>query len=746
MAFNNSAAANSIVPESAFKVSPNVNFQTQAGLTNSDGVILDKNWAKRSFLVPNNDIQDTGDKSNRYSTTATMKFTDSSAGGNVGINTRPQFTRYADIRNKGLLEKFRPDVSVNETGNGYGFGMGRYYSEAIDDNSRNVYLRFGVPQFNYLTRYFSNAFNYGDAFTARTGRSPPVTYDIGVFAGYVARLYYFPILTAGMFAYNGIQKIFGFGSNKFYTVKPTMHLYWSSVNSIVNNLAVNLGLLSMSFNEKAGNGPTNMYSAYQFDSATIAFIKKNNPQFFGAGETIDVFAIAGKAQVMANLLAQKEYQERVSGIDPVGTGVVNRYSDAITGVVAGRPPSFAEYLNEAFNFTYYTQKTDKDGKVSDTSVYAKAEYNDFLDPANITPPISPGDGTGAASTGLSGKFLSADQIPDASVNTVMQGDSQQEKMDTPPTNFLDTFRNYFSSSTRDGFEYLTIRVEGAESVSDSFSNSSKESELAGMLNSVTKKVEDVRFSSANLNVIPGVSEAIGTVKDAVVGFFAGAAESLTFGFSNVIMAFLEGGYFDIPRNWSDSSFRPGSVSYNLKLISPYGNPISQLQNIYIPLSCLLAGALPMAVGKSSYASPFLVQLWDQGRQQVSIGLIESLTITRGTSNLPFTNRGKPLAIDVSFSIMDLTNIIAMPVGGGGLLGNVGLDEDSTYRNFLAVLSGQSIYDQVYPIARAKLNLNKMYAQGAAFTSAARWGSFFGNTMPGRVLNGLLTGNTLLKRI
>lgn len=730
-------ADSAILPESNYQVSPNINFETKAGLTNNDGVVLDKNWAKRSFLVPNNDIADTGDKSNRYSSTATMKFTDTRAGGNIGINSRPQFTRYTDIRNKGLLSDLRSDVTVNGMGNEYGFGMGRYYSEAIDDNSRFVFLRFGVPQFNYLTRYFSNAFNYGDAYTARTGRSPPVTYSIGTFAGYIARLYYFPILTAVMFAYNSINTVFGLGSNKFYTVKPTMHTYWSSVNSIVNNLAVNLGLLSLSFGTPDGDMASKMYSAYKFDTDTIAFIKKNNPQFFGAGQTIDVFAIAGKAQRTANVIANLEYQDRANGADQLGTGLVNRYSKAITGVVNKNPPGFSQYLNEAFNFTYYNVPKTTSVDPSGTNPYSKSEYNGFLDPNNISPPVS-----GAGNTVTPLPLDPA--LPNAATNAVLTGNKQQETMDTPPVGFIDEIKNYFSSSVRDGFEYLTIRVEGAESVSDSFSNSSKDSEIAGMLNSVTKKVEDIRFSTANLNVLPGVSDAVGMVKDQLVGFFAGAAESVTFGFSNVIMAFLEGGYFDIPRNWSDSSFRPGSVSYNLKLISPYGNPISQLQNIYIPLSCLLAGALPMAVGKASYASPFLVQLWDQGRQQVSIGLIESLTITRGTSNLPFTNRGKPLAIDVSFSIMDLTNIIAMPVGGGNLTGNVGLDEDSSYRNFLAVLSGQSLYDQVYPLAKAKLNLNKIYAQGAAFTSAARWGSFFGGTMPGRALNALLTGNTLIQ--
>ncbi len=720
MAFNTPPPNNNGFPKN---IVPTVNFSEHNTEKNMDGVILDNLWGKRSFLVPSNSITNEIDNINRYATTASLKFTDTRAGGNVGINSRPQFTRYADIRVKGLLAKFRSDVSVNVNVSEYGFGMGRYYSEAIDDNSRLIFLRFGVPQFNYLSRYFGNAFNYGDAFLARTGRKPPFLYDIAKWAGYVARLWYFPVFTATMFTFDVTKKVLGLGSNKFYSVKPTMHLYWANVNSMINNIAVNLGLLSMSFGES--DKPEEMYSPYVFDNDTISLFKKFNPDFFqGNSNTIDIFALIGRPQRMANVLAKQQYTDRKDGNLEVGNGLIDRYTNAATKAAQTSGNTFIEYINNTFNFTYYKSNSDDQKKLSN---YLKAENNEFIDPTKLTDPKALGD---------TNVFNSDDVIN----NTQTVGADANKS-------FFKDFMNSFSSSLRDGYEYLTLRVEGADSVSDSFSNDAKTSDLANSLNSITKRVDDARFATAGASLIdiPVVGDALRVVKEGVSSLLAGGAESITFGFSNVIAAFLEGGYFDIPKNWSDSSYDPGTLDYKFKLISPYGNPISQLQNIYIPIACLLSAALPMAVGKASYASPFLVQLWDQGRQQVNLGLIRNLSITRGTSNLPFTNKGRPLAIDVSFSVMNLDNIVAMPVGGG-LFGNAGLDEDNSYKNFLSVLTGQSLYDQVYPVARTKLNLNIIYNELNQYTSAARWGSLFGETLPGRALNAVLSGNTTLSKL
>lgn len=178
----------------------------------------------------------------------------------------------------------------------------------------------------------------------------------------------------------------------------------------------------------------------------------------------------------------------------------------------------------------------------------------------------------------------------------------------------------------------------------------------------------------------------------------------------------------------------------MQLISPYGNPISQMQNIFIPLSMILAGVLPISTGKQSYTSPFIVQMFDRGRCQVQLGIIDSVSITRGTSNQAFTTRGQPLAIDVSFSILDLSSVMHMPTSTGSLFGSdKTMDEDNILMDYLAVLAGQDIYSQIYPLAKARLNLAKKLNQVEKLTSSAYWSSLFHESATSGTLQYLTLG-------
>ena len=63
---------------------------------------LDRDWIKAAFMVPDSDIETVSDIKNKYWSSASAKFTDTSLGGNIGINPRPQWTQYSDIPMRGL--------------------------------------------------------------------------------------------------------------------------------------------------------------------------------------------------------------------------------------------------------------------------------------------------------------------------------------------------------------------------------------------------------------------------------------------------------------------------------------------------------------------------------------------------------------------------------------------------------------------------------------------------------------------
>jgi hypothetical protein len=129
---------------------------------------LDNSWVKVAFMTPSNGYTKY-DSVSRFFTTPSMKFTSAVIGGSVEINPRPQFTRYADIRSKGIMPGRNDVTPTNVSGN---YGMGRYYSEAFDDNAQRIYMRFGVPQYNSIISFLLNAADYGQTQLARTGRIP----------------------------------------------------------------------------------------------------------------------------------------------------------------------------------------------------------------------------------------------------------------------------------------------------------------------------------------------------------------------------------------------------------------------------------------------------------------------------------------------------------------------------------------------------------------------------------------------
>lgn len=658
--------------------------------------LLDNTWVKTAFLINDDQLSTTMDITNRYWTSAETKFTDTRLGANIGINARPQFTPYADIPVKGKLTG-RTDVSVQYTGGDY--GMGAYYSEAIDDNSQTIYIRAGVPSFNSLLSFMTGAFDADLSSLVRTGRTKSAFYSVGKMVGTVAFVVAFPTLSAVMVANRLINTFFSRPTSKFYTMKPTMHLYWSSVNMLVNTIAINAGIMPRWMDDavkdqKVGN-------PWKVDQEQLGVLHTLMPDVFTSQSGYDIFAMANKAQRIANQqmedaynsfnngtstdylgLVQKAYQSKVT--DPLGR------KDGVTGLM--------NFIDHYLKFGYYTKE--------DTS----------SNTAEVTPKL----------------------------------DAAGNKIQTPPAGFGD----YFDAEFRQGSQFAVFKVDHTGSVSESVSNSAVESDLSNKFNGLSSTMREARFSFAEGNVAPGgIGAAIETAMGAVKDVVEGTLDGVTGGIFGGLAGLAGGGFIDIPKHWQSSNVTLPRMSYSMTLIAPYGNIISRMQNIYIPLSMIMALAYPHTMGKQSYGSPFLVQVYDQGRCQCPMGLVESFTVTRGTSNLPFTNRGAVLAIEVQFSILDLSSIMHMPLSTGSLFGtDTTLDEDNLLMDYLAVLAGQDVYSQFYSIPKAKLALAKKFRQVEKLTSPAYWASFvhekttsgmLSYIVPGGLLEAALPGTAVL---
>ena len=724
----------------------NFNIPSSSNVTGANGVphlsptsktaadptsfILDRDWVKQAFLISNDGLQATNDQINRFWSSASAKFTSATLGGNIGVNNRPQYTRYCDIRDPGRLPG-RNSVSLqNVSGN---YGMGRYYSEAIDDNAQKIFLRFGVPQYNSLTNFILNAANAEWTQVARTGRVS-TAYAIGKAIGTIGVFIAFPVISTVIFAGEALNSLF-FNSptSKYYTLKPTMELYWSTVNMLVNTIGVNKGLIPAIISDTLGNKVSKIDNAYTFNGQELSQLSEMFPGVMDSAGYFDVYAIAARPQSLANQLFEADYQGNYTSTAP---GILSKANsggnsnNTYTNNTSGKH-SLASRLNNMFMFgSYYTHDKDAAAPGIETdprsvSTPTEATKNAALNGLNSAPPpVAPGPGETTPTSTSSTEPTSAPGQTAGSANP----------------SFLQQMGKYLNSNFRDGAEFAVFQVDFTGSVSESFSNSVQESALESKINDMSGNARQARFSFEDGNIVGGaVGDAIGAVVGAAKNVAEGVLDGVTFGLGGSALAALGvlagNGLIDIPKTWSGSAASLPRSNYTMQLISPYGNVISQMTNIYIPLCMLLAGTLPLSTGKQSYTSPFLVQLWDRGRMQIQLGMIDSLSITRGVSNLAFTNMGSPLAIDVSFTVTDLSSIMHMPVSTGSLFGgNATLDADNILMDYLAVLAGQDIYSQVYALPKAKLNLAKKINSFKKYTSPAFWAS----TTHEQVTSGMLS--------
>lgn len=654
-------------------------------------LIFDRNWLKIAFMVPDSDIESDIDIKNRYYTSASAKFVDTRVGHNIGINPKPQWTRYCDIRVPGRMRR-NPVTIGNVSGN---YGLGSAYSEHLDDPAQKIFLRFGVPQFNTMTSFLLKAFNRDQTILARTGRAPTAWYKLGNITGTALMAIAFPALTLGVVAAKTAMWLFQRPTSKFFTIKPTMFLYWNAVNNLVINHSVNVGLIKKVFDDNPDN--SRLGKTYKIDNDQMEILSNLYPDIFLNG-TIDVLSMASKAQRLANHQFHIDYNN------------LNRDTAS----------NYYGYLKRDFtgNGSHATYISNDDSKGTLAALLnSMVSFGKYYESEGDKTPVQEVDPRlGNEKTDPETKQTTWELVKD-------HADSMAKVLDAE-------FRN--------GADFAVFRVDHTGTMQESFGNSVIESDLSQKLNGISSQTAEARFSLMDGNLIGG---AIGSIVGAVKDIGLGALDAATFGFAGLAAGLGGSGYIDIPKHWQSANATLPRGSYKVRLISPYNNPVSRLINIFIPLYMLLAGVLPRSIGKQSYTSPFYCQIFDRGRLQARTAMIESISISRGVSNLQYDIGGNALAIDVSFTVVDLSSIMHMPLSSGEM-GDVdtAMDDDNIMQDYLAVLTGMDIYSQIYDIPKAQrkltVELSKLKYKA---TSPAFHAAMFRNSITDGLINDITLG-------
>lgn len=705
-------------------------------------VLLDRKWVRQSFLLSGDDV---ANSKFRIESLAEQKFTNSRLGGNWTINNPPQFTRYADPRDSGLFSK----NDWYKNADAENIGMGHYYSDALDSTRQEIALQFGVPQYNGMLTFFTGFYDNETAVMANEGLGV-IGYYVGRIAGLIVSLPFIPLILIGEAA----RFLLGRPSSKYYYMRETMPLYWNRVNVIANGIAVNMGLVPKAFSSlaKPSDGATPKLEAEDPDVRNAAYVEYfHNAQqdIFLEKGGIDVYALANRTQRMADARYQKMIDSLDAAVTDDKAAILDRMNKFRSEQVSLVPDRFKNEegeggINGAIYDYFKTRsiltgpnnskqfQTDSRTQQDVSTISAEA-------PAGATPEQTQSNAAAAAASSSSSGANNVRPVfrPTDKAIQPKDGESipgadieyEQEIKHSPASDPRNGFLNYYMADRRDGSKFVRFRVDYGGSVSESFSSSVGESSIQSNINSTSSSARSARFAIMDGNT--GI-DPIDGIMNALKGVVTGAMDSLQV---SGLMSLAGSAFVDIPKHWQSSSADFPSTRYSMELRSPYGNHMSRFINLYVPLACLLAGALPLSTGKQSYTSPFLCQLWHRGHAQVRLGMIDSLSITRGVGGLGWNNNNECLAIDVSFNVVDLSTIMHAPIDTGfsilkpwkGLL----QDGEDPFNNYLAVLGNLSMADQIYSLRRLILNLTRKSNQIDAYFTKAHAASALDEFWPTR---------------
>lgn len=681
-----------------------------------DMELIDADWAKSRFMTPNNFLTDV-DAYNRFHTQASYKFVGTRIGEHIIMNPKPQFTRYADIKPLRRVHNNKVTIAPSTAS----LGLGRYYSETIDDYKQVVFLEFGVPEFNSLLTFFLRSIDYEDAYVAKYG-APPHWYAAADGVATVARWILLPGVSALFLAGKAMMQVFGLitqNTFSYYYMRPTMHTYWGVAGSILNMMATELGILNPMFmdnGEEKNEFDKEIGVKIGIDDSDIGILKYMLPGIINtATNQIDLYAVATKAQKIASQ-AMDEEAERIkkfleknktkesqfnSGNDPskIKTNVLKDLANEVVGIEEDGAKwevdkeKAAEYLPSFAPIKSYGEMVK--------SVYNASNLKKLLDDKDK--PAEPKEKTEfKPSPGNTAKPEKEEVFKrtDKGVYDISPTKTEAEQ------SWFQSFVDASVSTMVDGARWVPFHVDYVGEGSESFSSSTSEIETEGIIKQIGSQANTLRYNFAGGNIAAFTGDVVRVANQVAAGALNGA----TFGISGVIAGLLGGGFIDLPKKWDDSSFQLPNVTYKISLRSPYGNPWSQLQDIYVPLALLIAGAAPLAVGKASYSSPFLCSAFCRGVQNVRLGMITELSITRGTGNLGFDRDWRPLGIDVQFTITDFSSIAAAPISssffGGGY---AELGDDTPFGRYIAMMCGRDLATNAFYWNRFKMKLSRAIA-------------------------------------
>ena len=686
--------------------------------------VIDSDWIGAAFLVDPIDLLPI-DRLNRFWSTANLKFTDSSIGGNIAMNPPPQPCRLSDPRVGGRRTGGQR-ITLAESGS---MGMGPWYSEKIDDNSDLLYLQFGIPEFNSLVSFWSRAADYAKAVIVNTGRSP-IAYEIGSLIGGAAMFIAFPLVSSLVYGVKMISRLIS-NTNPFvyYYLKPTMVDFWKSASILATSFAVEGGILHPKFMSEAETADR-IGMPVSLDTEDIDAFRKILPDMFTENGNVDLLRLVGRAQGIANIMLRQEREAfdengRLSEIDFMGyvyqEGVSQkRKGDTSVGIISA--------LNEMLSLSTAIIPRESDPReVKDVSDLEKEQLKDKGDLlyGHIDPQIVTSNGESPVTN--------KDEISN------LKKDGFVSRVTDWAKDWTTGFKSSFDAAVRGGGQYLVLRVDHVGSLTDSGDNSTTEIQAGEWFKNISGASKQLTYSMSGGNIFANEGQLLGYVKDLGTGIL----DKITFGLASGIAPMLTGGGNVImPKMYDDSSFSPATTSFTIQCLSPSSDVISKLIHEWLVMAAVMAGSLPREIGGAAYGSPYLCSAFMKGKVNIPLGIIRSFSFTRATANLAYDKLQRAMGIDITIDIEDLSPQMVAPVSAGYISSIFSsLDDFSAANRYISTVCARDLWTNTWSIPRMKMKLSKALLLMDSATSSSYSGMAAGSFL-NPLLGGMLHENNL----
>lgn len=708
----------------------------------------DKDWVRELFVVGQNQLDGLSLDERNWSS-SDYKFNDTGMGGSIVINPLPQPSPWTDPITNPVLIRYNKD------------GMGQYFSETFDDNYRVVTFRFGTMAFTSFLGFLFNMYHPGAAALVNKGRVHEIIFQIGRIIGFGASLVAWPLHAMALLG-QAVSFMMRKPTSRYAYLKPGMTQYWGAAQTLLNHFMVNLGLTgnSKEWKDYAAN-EEGIERVLSLDSDERQAAAKAFPDLYGQnsvqshilntpGSFLDVIAIANRGQRLA-IFRRKIIAEYIGQKEG---NLLNMLEDMYKGSKSEAGHSLAKLYSLWKNASIYNPEAATGGVVGSSIGIGLGNQAQEQTPTTdengnvVTPPPPP--------------------APPQEVATNPASLASNDSADAPSLSELNEnspgLVDYFKAEMEEGSAFISFRVDDTGPVSESFSNSYRASELAEKINSTSASARSTYFNLAGGNL---GDNAIMNIMESIVGGLKSLAEGVVtgIGLEGLLIA-GGGGMVTMPKYWESSEVTLPKASYSFTLTSRYANRRSALQDIYMPLACILAGAMSQAVGKHAYSAPFYCEFYDRGRMQSRFAAIDSLTITRGDGTVGFTPEGLLMSCTVSFTLAAMEEHVSMPLSekfsfteslvtllgqglakgdptkvASGLLATQiarGLfDDDNQLMDWLAVLTGVSLNEQYYIGAKLRRRVQQRKLDIAAAFSTPSFASFLSETTVGSTLSALV---------